>query len=586
MYPYPALFSISQNSQRLFLAVLCTLVSALPKAMAFTQSGAGTDLGNGVPMGHEWVTRMAALELLGGDPIMKADPSDPRSSWHQGLAKNIDLSGSATEVQRLKSWPYSDGRYQSTYKFVYDAIVGERWVDIAGFNVTNSSIPGNINCFDAVAQEPVEVQFDHYMRRYNDVGGAGANEAIVGSQQRFMDYFIAAATAPQMSMQVWDGGGYSVLTTVDRNYFLFGRAIHLFEDSFSSEHSVRIPDDNFVKVRQIKSYLCAKGSEQHNHSNLAMFDYSSGDVVWIPGTRPEQGWASYKPSNMKTVALVAEEATKDLWAAFIRTMATPANEREAKARQEALTLVENWLKADAAEVVGWYNNQSHRDGTYVFNDGESGVGQSQSDCMKKLGIATGKQEDKVAQLQSEQRLCLYNVLPEDGYTDLFDTAFHMPFNWKWKSHTSWTKPPSDWVIPNRPAVTGSIAKIKNAFNNKFMTTLPALPTANQYVFVTDSSAASAFDFITVTDSNGTYFRLRNRPDLFLSYTAVTGQVKLLDSAWQASYKLEHQADGSYSIKNTTWNQYLWLDKTTPYISRSGKPSRNNAHWHFVMDNPL
>lgn len=573
---------MGQNWRFLFLAILLILNAALPEARAFTQSGAGTELGNGIPMGHEWVTRMAALELLGGDPIMKSDPNDPRSGWSEGLAKNTDLAGSTPEVVRIKSMPYSDSRYQSTYKFVYDAIVGERWVDIAGFNVTNSSIPGNINCFDAVAQKPVEVQFDHYMRRYNDAGGAGGNAAITGSQQRFVDYFIAAATAPQMPMKVWDGGGYSVLTTVDRNYFLFGRAVHLFEDSFSSEHVVRIPDDNYVKVRQIKSYLSAKGSEQHNHSNSAILNYSSGDVIWIPGTRPELGWANYKPSNMKTMALVAEEATKDLWAAFIRTMATPVSQREAKARQEALKLVENWLQADSAEVLGWYNDQSHRDGTYVFNDGESGTGQTQSDCIKKLGVASGKQDDKVAQLQSEQRLCLYNVLPEDGYADLFDTSFHMPFNWQWKSSTSWAKPPSSWAIPNRPADTGSVVKIKSAFNGKFMNVQSTPPTANEYVFVTDSSASSVLDFITVTDNNGTYFRLRNSPDLFLSYTAVTGQVKLLNSTWQASYKLEPQADGSYSIKSTTWNQYLWLNNTTPYISRSGKPSSNNARWYLVQ----
>ncbi len=32
---------------------------------------------------------------------------------------------------------------------------------------------GKHNCFDAVAQEPAEVQYDHFMRRYDEVGGQG-----------------------------------------------------------------------------------------------------------------------------------------------------------------------------------------------------------------------------------------------------------------------------------------------------------------------------------------------------------------------------------------------------------------------------
>ena len=102
------------------------IATALPPAVtyAFTQSGAGVVLGNGIPMGHEWLTRLAALELTGGDPIMPADPQDPRRNWTQGRAKNLDLSGASTqaELARLRALPYPDQRYQSTYQFVFDAI--------------------------------------------------------------------------------------------------------------------------------------------------------------------------------------------------------------------------------------------------------------------------------------------------------------------------------------------------------------------------------------------------------------------------------------------------------------------------------
>jgi hypothetical protein len=62
----------------------------------YTQSGVSFGFVNGVPMGHEWVTRMAAIELLGYTPATAPDipdPSDPRKHWTQGLAKNTSLSG-------------------------------------------------------------------------------------------------------------------------------------------------------------------------------------------------------------------------------------------------------------------------------------------------------------------------------------------------------------------------------------------------------------------------------------------------------------------------------------------------------------
>ena len=124
--------------------VLCGLVlAAMPRAGAgFTQSGVGTVFGNFVPMGHEWVTRLAALELLGGDPVMRPDPDDPRRAWSRGRAKNPDISDpdAQREAARIRSLRAVDPRYQSAYQFVLDAIVGQRWADIGGFNVTTSRL--------------------------------------------------------------------------------------------------------------------------------------------------------------------------------------------------------------------------------------------------------------------------------------------------------------------------------------------------------------------------------------------------------------------------------------------------------------
>src|SRR5262249_49414853 len=157
----------------------------------------------------------------------------------------------------------------------------------------------------------------------------------------FINYFVAAAMTADGTMQVWDGGGWSEKLTVDRHYFFFGRALHLFEDSFSPDHTVRIAGDYFRKVRQVKSYLCANGSEQHAHSspihNASEF-YKSGDVIWLSmaGQTGSEDWSAYVPSAMRDYALAATEGTKDAWAAFIRTMAKPRTAREAFARSEAL----------------------------------------------------------------------------------------------------------------------------------------------------------------------------------------------------------------------------------------------------------
>ncbi|MFP2904997.1 hypothetical protein ACLESD_08070 [Pyxidicoccus sp. 3LFB2] len=560
----------------LSLLTLVALVLTPRAASGFTQSGAGVAFGNGVPMGHEWITRLSVLELIGGDPIMKPDPNDPRRKWTQGKAKNTNLSdpGAQRELARIRDHKYDDQRYQSTYKAVYDAIIGERWVDLAGFNATKS-MAGSHNCFDAVAQEPVEVQYDHFMRRYDDREGDGGVKAAQKSRERFIQYFVNAAMAPTTTMRVWDGGGYSTQTDVDRNYFLFGRAAHLFEDSFSSEHVVRIPVDNYVKVRQVKSYLCAAGSEQHTHSNAKILSYESGDVIWTPGTQLESGWGSYKPSNMKVTALVATEATKDLWAAFIRTMGTPISQRQQVATMEATRLADNWMSIDEKDARDWYKNDANRDSTYVLGTGQSGKGQTVSACMKGLGVPSGDQLAKVKELEESQRFCLYNVVAEEGYSDLFDPSVHMPFNWSWKG-SNWETPPKDWKLPDRPADTGKRVRIKSVSNGHYMSA-PDGVSENQWIYC--RAGATPLDFILVGSKDDGVYRVASAPGLFMSYRAASGAVKLYGSPNQANYKLEKTSTGD-AIKNLYWNQYMWLSKESPYITKSGDPKNRDAWWIF------
>lgn len=565
-----------------------TFLQLVPfRANAFTQSGFGTIFSNTIPMGHEWLTRRAAIELLlGNDPLMRPDPNDPRIGWRgsgKGLAKNLDLKGAQSEVARIKGMLVRDSRYQSGFRPVFDAIIGERWVDIGGVNVFNANLPKNVDCWNAVAQEPAEIQYDHFMRRYDDAGGAAGVRAAKESQARFVKFFVAAATAPPMSILVWDGGAATSLEKVDRNYFLFGRAVHVFQDSFSSEHTVRIVADNHEKVRQVKAFFCAYGSEQHTHSKLALGTYKSGDVIWLPGTQfVGTDWSTYRPSFMKTTALVAMEATKDLWAAFIRTMALPPADRKRAAEAEAQKLVANWLSFDETEMTNWYDDPKNRDATYVLNPGEQPPGQLQTTCVKEnLEEKSGRQSEVVKRVEAVQRLCLYNMLPAEGYADQFDPQIHMFYNWKWLSLTTWAEPPRRFGLPVRQADMGRLVTIRSASRGQPM----SAKLENNTEIKVDGGAPT--DFVVVREdpdspfNQNVFLRARFDPYLFLSYSATSsGTVKLWAGTKESAYQLA-SAGNATSIMNTHWKQYIWADdQGRVFLTKAGDPKKPNAQWAF------
>ncbi|PCK31296.1 hemolysin D [Pseudoalteromonas piscicida] len=539
---------------------------------AFTQFG-----GQGVmPMGHEWLTRTAALEVLNAEHIIEADPNDPRYTWQDGLAKNLELNTAQSEITSLQSHLNNNPLYEPRYDGINSAIVGERWVDIAGFNVTTASAdPTGPNCFSAVSQEPADIQQDHFMRRYDDIGGQGGVDAAYRAQQRFVQHFVDAAMAEEKRLKVWDGGGHSALAEVDHNYFLFGRAVHLFQDSFSPEHTVRLPQDNYEKVWQVKAYLCSEGAEQHSHDTKDVLNFASGDVIWQPQTRLEAGWQSYQISSMKPVAIVALEASKDLWAAFIRTMATPKAQRRNVAKQEAQQLVQNWLSFDEAQMLTWYQDENKRDHTYVLAPNESGKGKSLEACMTELKVGTSSQAERVAQLEAERNQCLYNIEAEPGFADLNDPHLDIPYNWRWKSLT-WQTPPSGWTYPQLNADTGEQVAIKSPINNQY---LSAQTLSNDTPITL--SQAHPISLIQVTNSQGQhYFRSAQAPSLFLGYSnKIAGYLKLVDSPKQALYTLIYQG-GLWNIQNEFWQQYIWLnqDKERPELNRHGEPSQLNAQW--------
>jgi len=580
---------------RFAIALVFVSFVAVP-LFAFTQYGFGFGLGIGsvVPMGHEWITRLAAIELLGYEPgtvpdcapnIRFCDPNDPRKSWERGLARNTDLSapGAQAEKARIKSQGWAENEYASRYKPVYDAIVGQRWVDIAGYNALTSQ-----ECWTSVAQEAYDAQFDHFMRRWSDRDAEGGVVAATSSRDRFINYFVAAAMAPPTTMAVYDGGATaSTSVEVDRNYFLFGRALHLFQDSFSPDHVVRNDDDkdNYVTVREVLSYLCAPGSEQHTHSKSEVIDYTAGDVIWRPGTRLQAGWVGYKASNMKVQPLVATEATKDLWAAFIRTMGTPRAQREGVARAEANTLANNWLGFNESNMRKWYDNRDHRGPTFVRPTSEDPGGADVKQCMMKLKLGTDDPATRARQLVESRRVCLYNAVPWVGYADLADPSMDIWFSWRWRNGPlkPLLPPPANWQPPRLPADSGIRVRIKSILNGQHLTA--ARLADEEFIY---AKPGEPIDFILVrmdpdvdARRDGAY-RATFAPSIFLSYDT-PGRIKFYNpykagAPLSPTNWLTAPAPNGWSIMNHFWKRYIWLDGEWPWLTWRGSPGERHSQW--------
>jgi hypothetical protein len=328
-----------------------------------------------------------------------------------------------------------DRTYGARYKKVLDAILGQRWVDIGGVNVAKAQL-ATINCFDAVPQLPNDIQQDHFLRERAQAGGRGAVQAIQDSTQRFIRYFVAAATAPAGTLKAWDGGGYSVKVDVDRNYFLFGRASHLLQDSFSADHAVRDVADGYQQVRGIKTYLCTLHSDQHSHVKPFALDpglnYEKvGDIIW----RNRQ-W-DWTPVNVKLNALTSVEAMKDAWAAFIRTMALPQAQRQAAAEAAARQIAATWLSFDEAAVIERYDDPDapQKIPTFVTN---------QAKCDKDNGAA-----GDLEKMAANRKTCIWNMIATDGTTER-DTSMHNYYRWDWRKGGSFEKPPANFDPTKEP----------------------------------------------------------------------------------------------------------------------------------------
>lgn len=496
--------------------------------------------GVAIPTGHEWITRLAAIELL--DPAAEKDKTDPRNGkdW-KPVATNLLLTDAQSVVAEIRSKKSSDSYFQGRYSAVYDAILGERWVDIGGINFTKAKI-GKYNCIDLVTQEPPDVQYDHFMRRHEDVDGAGGVNAAKESTKRFIDYFVNAAIAPDGPMRVWDGGTYADEQSVDRHYFLFGRALHLLEDSFSADHTVRIKDDGYKSVRQVKSYLCAEGSEQHAHKQpnskpIGSF-YETGDVIWV-----DHKDSSYKPSNMRPLALAATEATKEAWAAFIRTLAAPPSSRAVVARREAKAVADNWLAFSAQEMTEWYKKKENQDKTYVQSRSstESGWGgTTHAECMDR-DWEGAKQDKKLKDFEDGRKVCIYNMVPTEGTENDRDKQLHIPFLWDWrKAGLIWQDPPKDFEVREVNSGKTRITLINKHRSAPLCGELPGLRLDN------DGDKCTPVQFAVDAQSLGsTQIEAADLPGHYFGEEEGTHHVRLYTKG--RTFKFIRRADGYYNI---------------------------------------
>lgn len=420
----------------LVVAQLCAAVLAL----AFTQ-GAGPRGTGGTPQGHEWLTMRSALEVVGD--LSGTDPSDPRTKpLPDGKpfprAGNTQLTPEI--IAAFKKDTVNEKRYGARYKPVLDAILGQRWVDIGGFNVAASNTPGNTNCFENIAQLPDDLQRDHFCRMRGDGGGKGAVEAMNDSTARFKRYFVEAAMANADSLRAWDGGGWAEEVRVDRRFFLFGRAIHLFQDSFSEDHAVRFLDDGYKKLHGMKTYLCTLHSDQHSNIRpIAVrfdLDYAKiGDVIWTCR------FCEWETKNVKLNALTAVEGMKDTWAAFLRVLALPEAQRRSAAEVEAQKIVDTWLAFDPQKVIDRYDDPDayRKIPTFV---------KDQAACDKERDV-------KMDRIAENRRVCVWNVRPDTGDRDVH---LHIPFLWAWKSNTRWCTPPASFDPTREPPLPSDCYK--------------------------------------------------------------------------------------------------------------------------------
>jgi hypothetical protein len=218
---------------------------------------------------------------------------------------------------------------------VLAAVIGERWVDLMGNAMSGDDMHA---CFYAVAQDPNQIMYDHFLRRLEDGGRMGAINAIDRSRIRFKQLFIEAALSENPIKNVLDGGGSSTVYQLPLAYVHFGRALHLLQDSFSAEHAVRAKDDDGKRILDILSYVPTPDSNYHFHPGT----WDKDDPRWGDEIHDANGGIKAEPAN-------AIKATQFAWKKFEEARAA----KTLTAAQDAATaVIDEWMKFDPTHYTG------------------------------------------------------------------------------------------------------------------------------------------------------------------------------------------------------------------------------------------
>lgn len=407
----------------LVLCLLCLGVSQLVSsdAAAFSQSSPAT------PMGHEFVTVASALELLAQPPptkalLIKDKGSNVVSAVSTWLAAHVPHAEAMSQwsatyrpafhkllndghrkmlmaSSKTDDWPRDErGGYGARYYNIWSATMGQRWVDLGGFNVVRST-----KCWEAITQMGDAQQPDHFLRRRNDIGQPGAIAAIEAAKANFKKYFVEAVLADPQDKEtiVFRDGGVEVTKALAarKAYFLFGRAAHLFQDSFSAEHGVRDPANHFQTLLDIKSYVCTLNSPGHTHDKPTNGHH--GDVIW----NQDIGALSHDMSakNMKPYAVIAMLAMEELWATFLWARATPQDHKK-MAESLADQMAAKWMSYDPKKVGRTPGINIH----------------DQVQCDKDVGMPAIATTDHARCLK-----LITNLLPEK------DKQIGLSYSWAW-----------------------------------------------------------------------------------------------------------------------------------------------------------
>jgi hypothetical protein len=409
-------------------ALVAGQLAAPRSALAFSQSSPIT------PMGHEWITVASALELLNqpkptvaqlakdkgktllavvGDWIkvhlLHWDRMSKAKALQQGPMRKAFLPAYRDKLivsHTTDVWPRDGiGGYSARYYNVWSAVMGQRWVDLGGFNVVRSG-----KCWDAITQMGDAQQPDHFLRRRNDIGPKGAIAAVEAARANFKKYFreaVVADPADRETITFRDGGADVKAFTARKAYFLFGRAAHLFQDSFSIEHGQRDPETDYKRVTDIKSYVCTSGSSGHTHDKPLTGKH--GDVIWFHDLA-SMGH-DYSDKNVKPYALAAILAMEDLWVAFMYARYGNNGDKAHAADRFADTMLTKWMSYEPAKL-----------------------GQTDQSTWLKLADqpACDKKVEMPAIATTERAKCLTELAP---VTPEHDVHLGIPYNWKWVTGT-------------------------------------------------------------------------------------------------------------------------------------------------------